>query len=216
MATLRTYGDGCGIAHALDLLGERWALLVVRELLLGPKRFTDLREGLPGVSPNVLAQRLRELEQAAIVGRRKLPPPAASSVYELTGWGRELKPLLISLGTWALRSPSFPHGVPVGMDSVILALSTFFDPERAGDLDARYELRLGEHTFGVRVAGGAIDVSRTPAGHPDAIIETDIDTWRELIWGERELGEADIAITGDADAVARLLTVFPQPPAAPA
>jgi DNA-binding HxlR family transcriptional regulator len=211
MATLRTYGDGCGIAHGLDLLGERWALLVVRELLLGPKRFTDLREGLPGVSPNVLAQRLRELEQAAIVQRRKLPPPAASSVYELTDWGRGLKPVLLSLGTWALRSPSFPRGVPVGMDSVILALSTFFDAERAGDLDARYELRLGEHTFGVRVADGAIDVSRSPAGEPDAIIETDIDTWRELIWGERELGAGDIAIEGDADAVTRLLTLFPQP-----
>src|SRR3954451_19886009 len=156
MATLRTYGDGCGIAHALDLLGERWALLVVRELLLGPKRFTDLRDGLPGVSPNVLAQRLRELEQATIVQRRKLPPPAASSVYELTGWGRELKPLLISLGTWALRSPSFPRGAPVGMDSVMLALSTSFDADRAGDLAARYELRLGEHTFHVLVADGAI------------------------------------------------------------
>jgi DNA-binding HxlR family transcriptional regulator len=211
MATLRTYGDGCGIAHALDLLGERWALLVVRELLLGPKRFTDLRDGLPGVSPNVLSQRLRELEQASIVERRKLPPPAASSVYELTAWGRELKPLLISLGTWALRSPSFPRGVPVGMDSVILALSTFFDADRAGDLEARYELRLGEHTFHARVADGAIDVSRSPAGDPDATIETDIDTWRELIWGERELDGSDVAIDGDEAAVARLLTLFPQP-----
>ena len=101
MATMRTYGDGCGIAHALDLVGERWALLVVRELLLGPKRFTDLRDGLPNSSPNVLSQRLRELEQAAIVQRRKLPPPAGSWIYELTDWGRELKPIVISLGSWA-------------------------------------------------------------------------------------------------------------------
>ena len=85
---MRTYGDGCGIAHGLDLLGERWALLVVRELLLGPKRFTDLREGLPNVSPNVLSQRLRELEEVGVVQRRKLPPPAASMIYELTDWGR--------------------------------------------------------------------------------------------------------------------------------
>src|SRR3954452_21679463 len=99
MASKRTYGDGCGIAHALDLVGERWALLVVRELLLGPKRFTDLRDGLPNVSPNVLAQRLRELEDGAIVRRRKLPPPAASSIYELTEWGQELKPIALSLGT---------------------------------------------------------------------------------------------------------------------
>src|SRR5687768_6063051 len=142
---MRTYGDGCGIAHALDLVGERWALLVVRELLLGPKRFTDLRDGLPNASPNVLSQRLRELEQAEIVRRRKLPPPAATWVYELTDWGRELKPVAIALGTWALRSPTFPETAPVGTDSVILALGTFFDTSAAGDLTSGYELRLGEN-----------------------------------------------------------------------
>ena len=119
---MRTYGDGCGIAHALDLIGERWALLVVRELLLGPKRFTDLRDGLPNASANVLSQRLRDLEHAAVVTRRRLPPPAGSWVYELTDWGRELKPIVISLGAWALRSPSFPSDAPVGTDSVMLAL----------------------------------------------------------------------------------------------
>ena len=95
MVTIRSYEDGCAAAHALDLIGERWALLVVRELLLGPKRFTDLRAGLPNVSPNVLAQRLRELEQAGVVRRRKLPPPAASKVYELTEWGMELEPVIV-------------------------------------------------------------------------------------------------------------------------
>ena len=105
MAARRSYADRCGVARALDVVGERWALLVVRELLLGPKRFTDLRDGLPNASPNVLAQRLRDLEDGAIVQRRKLPPPAGSSVYELTDWGRELKPVIISLGTWAIRSP---------------------------------------------------------------------------------------------------------------
>src|SRR5829696_7888968 len=98
MAAMRAYCDGCATAHALDLIGERWALLVVRELLLGPKRFTDLRAGLPGVSPNVLAQRLRELESAGVVHRRKLPPPAASRVYELTEWGEELEPVIVRLG----------------------------------------------------------------------------------------------------------------------
>src|SRR4051812_9347702 len=132
VATMRTYGDGCGIAHALDLVGERWALLVVRELLLGPKRFTDLRTGLPNVSPNVLAQRLRELEAAAIVRRRKLPPPAGSWTYELTEWGHELEPIAMSLGTWALRSPAFGgNDAPVSLDSVILALGTFFDAAAA-------------------------------------------------------------------------------------
>jgi DNA-binding HxlR family transcriptional regulator len=105
MPTMRTYGDGCGIAHALDLVGERWALLVVRELVLGPKRFTDIRAGLPNASPNVLAQRLRELEQAAIVRRRKLPPPAGSWVYELTDWGRELEPMGAALAVVPARRP---------------------------------------------------------------------------------------------------------------
>jgi DNA-binding HxlR family transcriptional regulator len=221
MATMRTYGDGCGIAHALDLVGERWALLVVRELLLGPKRFTDLRDGLPKTSPNVLAQRLRELEQAGIVRRRKLPPPAGSSIYELTDWGRELKPIVLSLGTWALRSQSFPEDAPVGTDSVILALGTFFDADAAGDLTARYELRLGEHAFSVGIAAGAIEVDRGPADAPHAIIETDPETLSALVWDRRELADAlragDVTIEGDRRAATRFLDLFPRPlPAASA
>jgi DNA-binding HxlR family transcriptional regulator len=215
MTTMRTYGDGCGIAYALDLVGERWALLVVRELLLGPKRFTDLRDGLPNASPNVLAQRLRDLEQAAIVRRRRLPPPAASWIYELTHWGRELKPILLSLGAWAVRSPSFPRGVPVGSDSVILALATFFDPEASEDLSARYELRLGENVFHVRVADREIEVGRSADDDPDAIIETDTATFSALIWDGRDLADAlsagDVTIAGDRHAVARFLRLFPQP-----
>jgi DNA-binding HxlR family transcriptional regulator len=221
MATLRTYGDGCGIAHALDLVGERWALLVVRELLLGPKRFTDLRDGLPKTSPNVLAQRLRELEEAGILRRRKLPPPAGSSIYELTDWGRELKPIVLTLGTWALRSPSCPADAPVGIDSVVLALGTFFDAEAAGDLTARYELRLGENAFDIRVADGAIEVDRGAADDPDAIIETDATTLSALIWERRELADAlragHLTIEGDEGAVTRFLELFPRPlPAVPA
>src|SRR5438067_4403702 len=103
MPPKRTYGDRCGIARALDLIGERWALLVVRELLLGPKRFTDLKKGLPNASPNVISERLRELEQAGVVRRDKLPPPAGSRVYALTDGGRELEHLVVSLGHWAAR-----------------------------------------------------------------------------------------------------------------
>ena len=212
---MRTYGDGCGIAHALDLVGERWALLVVRELLLGPKRFTDLRDGLPNASPNVLSQRLRDLEQGAIVRRRKLEPPAGAWVYELTDWGRELKPIVMSLGTWAIRSPSMPRDAPVGTDSVILALGTFFAPDAAGDLRARYELRLGGNTFNVAIADRAIEVDRGPAVDPDATIEADIATFSALIWADRELGDAlregDIVIDGDRRAAERLLELFPQP-----
>src|SRR3954452_14710840 len=94
----RSYGEACRFAHALDVVGERWALLVVRELLLGPKRFTDLRRGLPNASTSILTERLRELEQGGVVRRRKLPPPAGASVYELTDWGRELEPIVTQLG----------------------------------------------------------------------------------------------------------------------
>ena len=98
--TKRSYNQYCGIARALDLIGERWALLVIRELVLGPKRFTDLRRGLPDIATNVLSQRLRELEQDGIVTRRQLPPPAASNVYELTEYGQELVPIMLALGRW--------------------------------------------------------------------------------------------------------------------
>src|SRR5215212_8785344 len=120
MARTRRIEDGCGIAHATELLGQRWALLVVRELLLGPKRFTDLRSGIPDISPNVLGQRLRELEESGIVRRRRLAPPVAAQVYELTEWGRELEPAVLSLGRWASRSPTFPLGAEMGPDSLLL------------------------------------------------------------------------------------------------
>src|SRR3981081_569297 len=103
MVGRRKYDEGCAVSHALDVIGERWALLVVRELLLGPKRFTDLRTGLPHLSADVLSQRLREPERAGSVGRAKLPPPAGSRVYELTEWGRDLEPVVLDLGRWGSR-----------------------------------------------------------------------------------------------------------------
>jgi DNA-binding HxlR family transcriptional regulator len=215
MATMRTYGDGCGIAYALDLVGERWALLIVRELLLGPKRFTDLRGGLPNASPNVLAQRLRELEQALVVRRRKLPPPASSWVYELTDWGRELEPGIRALGLWAVRSPSFPHDAPVSTDSAVLALGTFFDAKAAEGLSASYELRLDESSFRVRVAEGSLELGRGPADDADAIIETDAGTLAAILWNGRALHDAvragDIRVEGDRRAVSRFVELFPQP-----
>src|SRR5258708_11095311 len=125
-ASKRSYDDGCAAAHALDLIGERWALLVVRELVLGPKRFTDLRAGLPGISPNVLTQRLEELERASVVRRRKLSPPAGAWVYELTDWGLELEPAIMALGRWAARSPHFPQGPSTSVDALILSFPPIF------------------------------------------------------------------------------------------
>src|ERR671917_1181780 len=176
MVTMRTYDDGCAAAHALDLVGERWALLVVRELLLGPKRFTDLRAGIPKASPNVLSQRLRELERAGVVRRRKLPPPAASRVYELTEWGLELEPVIISLGRWGARSPSKPRDAALGVDSLVLSFRTMFDARAAEGLRASYELRLGEDRFRAVVDEGRFEISRGAAERPDVIVEADSDT----------------------------------------
>ena len=190
MATTRTYDDGCAAAHALDLVGERWALLVVRELLLGPKRFTDLRAGLPNASPNVLAQRLRGLEAAGIVRRRKLPPPAASRIYELTEWGKDLEPVIISLGRWGVRSPSKPPDAELGVDSLILSFRTMFDPQAAEGLEAGYELRLGEDSFRAEVAEGRLEIERGFADAPDAIVETDAGTLAALVYDDLELDDA--------------------------
>jgi DNA-binding HxlR family transcriptional regulator len=215
MVTRRTYDDGCAAAHALDLVGERWALLVVRELLLGPKRFTDLRAGLPQASPNVLAQRLRGLEEAGIVRRRRLPPPAASKIYELTDWGEELEPVIIRLGRWGARSPSKPDDAPLGVDSLILSFRTMFDPGVAEGLEASYELRMGEDRFRAKVTGGTFEVGRGGAERPDATIETGSATLAGLVYGDLSLAEAlqsgDVKVEGDQAAVERFLTLFPLP-----
>jgi DNA-binding HxlR family transcriptional regulator len=215
MGNKRKYGDRCGVARALDLIGERWALLVVRELLLGPKRFTDLRAGLPHVSPDVLSQRLRELEGDGIVQRRTLAPPAGSRVYELTDRGMELEPVILALGRWGSCAPFPPGDARLGVDSAILALRTLFDPAAADGLNARYELRLGDQRFNARVADGRLEVARGSAEDPDASIDTDTGTLSALLWHGRRLPEAlrarDIAIEGSRPAVERFLRLFPLP-----
>src|SRR5438874_1479611 len=215
MGVKRTYGESCAAAHALDLVGERWALLVVRELLLGPKRFTDLRAGIPHASPNVLSQRLRDLEEAGVVRRGTLPPPAASRVYELTEWGRGLEPVIIALGNWGCRSPLRPRDGAMSVDCHALALMTMFDPDAAGDLDASFQLRLDGHRFRARVREGSFEISRGTVDNPDATIITGTDTLKALMWGGLKLAEArragDVQIEGDENAVARFLRLFPQP-----
>jgi DNA-binding HxlR family transcriptional regulator/putative sterol carrier protein len=216
MATTRTYGDGCAIARALDLVGERWALLVVRELLLGPKRYTDLRRGLPNASPNVLSERLRELESAGVVRRRTLPPPAGSRIYELTDWGLELEEIVMSLGRWAARSPTPPSDAPIASaDSVILALRARFESGAADGLHATYELRLREDRFRIEVADDKIEVTRGDAYQADATIDTDPDTLSTVLWGGHSLTDAQrwgrMTIEGDKAAVQRFVRLFPLP-----
>jgi DNA-binding HxlR family transcriptional regulator len=205
MARTRTQPDGCGIAHASDLLGQRWALLVVRELLLGPKRFTDLRTGIPDISPNVLGQRLRELEESGVVARRKLAPPAAAQVYELTEWGHQLEPAVLALGRWATGSPFFPRGVEMGADSLVLALKSTFDSAKADGLDATYGLWLGELPFEITVKGGSFKGARGEPQGPDATIRSDPNTIASVVFGEDRLEKAvdsgAIAIDGSRGAV---------------
>lgn len=212
MAATRTYGDRCGIARALDVLGDRWALLVIRELLLGPKRFTDLRAGLPNMGPDVLSQRLRDLEDAGVVTRDSLPPPAASRVYGLTERGQELEPVLLGLGRWGSRE-EFPADSELGPDAAVLALKTMFDPRRAMDLDKTFELRFGDNRYRLRVAGGELHAERGGADQPAVVIDTDPETLTELLWRGRPLAEArdagDVTVTGRTTTMLRFLRLFP-------
>jgi len=212
MARRRKVEDGCGIAHASELLGQRWALLVVRELLLGPKRFTDLRTGLPDISPNVLGQRLRELETSGIVGRRKLAPPAATQVYELTEWGRELEPAVLALGRWASKSPSFPAGAEMGPDSLVLALKSSFDPAEAEDLEATYELRLGDTVLAIDISDGEFRAQRGEARVPDAVIRGNPNALAAVVFDGRQLQTSiesgEMEIEGSTQAGARLFTLL--------
>ena len=211
----RTYSDGCAAAHGLDLIGERWALLIVRELVLGPKRFTDLRSGLPGISPNVLTQRLDELERASIVRRRKLAPPAAAWVYELTEWGMQLDPIIAALGRWAVQSPALPQGNPISIDALILSFRAMFDPNAAAGLDASIELRLREDTFHAEVRHGRLTIERGSADSPDATVATEPDTLAAIVYAGRTLADAirsgEVKVDGDKATVKRFLNLFPLP-----
>ncbi|TMR15752.1 transcriptional regulator [Nonomuraea zeae] len=209
MTTNRRYGDGCAIATALDHVGERWALLTVRELLLGPKRFTDLQAGLPNAGPKILAQRLRELEGAGVVRRRTLPPPAASQVYELTEWGAELDPVIVALGRWGALAVE-PSAGPVSADSAMIRLRSLFSPQPERPWTATYELRLGRYPFTTRIADGRlVDMRRgEPHDRSDAIIDSDPETLSRVLGDHEALAKAiaggRLAITGDAKAGRRL------------
>lgn len=219
MAGKRSYDDGCAAAHALELIGERWALLVVRELVLGPRRFTDLSNALPGISPNVLTQRLQDLEEASIIVRRKLPPPAASQVYELTDWGLELEPIIRDIGRWAARSPSKPQGLPLSINSLILSFRTMFSPEAARGLKASLELRLDDHSFRAEIAQGRLEIVPGSTDEPDVVIACEPNALAAVVYGGRKPAEAlragEIKIAGDKALFERFVTLFPLPSPAP-
>lgn len=204
---MRSYDDPCGVARALDHVGERWALLVVRELLLGAKRFTDLRAGLPSASQNVLSQRLRELEASGIVRRRKLPPPAASWIYELTERGMALEPVVLALAQWGSRAPMTSSG-SLSVDALMMALKSTFDAEAARGFAGVVELRLGHDRFQASVSPGGLTLIRASGG-AGAVLETDADTLRALVFEGRAVDPA--AVTGDLTLVERFVGLFPRP-----
>jgi DNA-binding HxlR family transcriptional regulator len=169
----RAYGQYCGLARAAELIGERWAILILRDLLVGPKRFTDLRRGLPRIPTNILSDRLKELEDSGVVRRRVLPRPAGSIVYELTEYGADLDDAIKHLGRWGARSLGEPRPDEiVTLDSLIMALRTTFQPEAAAGVRANYELRVGPVVLHAQVDDGQLTVGEGPLPEADLVIET--------------------------------------------
>lgn len=217
MASRRSYGsydDGCAAAHALDLIGERWSLIVVRELMLGPKRFTDLRSGVLGASANVLSQRLRDLENAGVVRRATLGPPTRAQVYELTEWGLELEPVLRALGRWGVRSPTMPHGAQVSNETTVLSLRTMLEDTPLGDVKVRLELRLGRGDV-IRIdTTDGLAIERGTATDADAVVTAESTVFTSMAFYGRNLDEAidagDATVDGDRAAVRRFLDLLPE------
>jgi DNA-binding HxlR family transcriptional regulator len=215
----RRYEDACAAAHALDLLGERWALLVMRELMLGPKRFGDLRASLPGISANVLTQRLEGLEAAGVLIRRKLPPPASSQVYELTPWGYESEAIFQALGRWAARSPVHDPTLPISAISLLLSFRTMLDPARAAGLDARIGFRFGAESFLAHLAEGRIEIARGAVDGADLIFEGAPSLLGAAVHGGVPLADLEagggLRLVGDRALASRFITLFPLPSKAP-
>jgi DNA-binding HxlR family transcriptional regulator len=213
----RTYDQYCPMAHALSLVGERWSLLIVRELLHGPKRYTDLAQGLPGIGTNILAARLRDLEQAGVVQKTKLPPPYAVTVYDLTEYGRELDEVMHALARWGART----LGPPGPEDELypewgVNAFAALFDPEAARGLTETYVLKIDDDTFTARIDDGHLEASCGAAENADVRVETDIETFFPLVAGELDPSEAvkqqRARIDGEPDAVQRCFKVLSMAP----
>jgi DNA-binding HxlR family transcriptional regulator len=206
----RRYDDACGLAHAMELLGERWAMLVLRELAYGPRRFSELKADLHGISANVLTQRLTELEGRGLVRKIKLPPPASVQVYEATEWGLEVVPLIASLGKWAARSPWHDPKLPLSHVSVIMSLQTLLSPQRADGLQARVGFRFGEADYVVIVDNGRLDVQRGEVIDCDVVFSGTPTQIAAVIHGGAPLEM--IRIEGDMELAKRFITLFPLPP----
>lgn len=216
----RSYGQFEGLAHALDAVGERWTLLLVRELLLGPQRYTDLLEGLSGIGTNLLARRLKELQEAGVVEKRLLPPPASTTAYGLTERGRDLEPALLALARWGIESMAAPKpGDILRPGWGVLAFKATFDAAAAREVAETYEFHIAGDVFHLRVDHGVLHAGQGPAAEPDLIYKTDVETLLRI--GARQVtpiaavaaGRAQMS--GDPESAARVVDIFGFPPPAP-
>jgi DNA-binding HxlR family transcriptional regulator len=206
------YDDPCGIARAMGVIGDRWAVLVVRELMFGPRRFAQLRAGLPGISPNVLSQRLRDLESSGVLRRAVVDESTAVTAYELTGRGRELEPILIELGRWGSRAHNTSRN-DLSVSAMMFAYKTVFDPSRAAD--GIYGVRVDGESFTVTVRGTNLDVRRGIDDSADIVLDTDMPTLRAVSFGRESPTAAErsgrLAVTGDKRYATRFARMFPVP-----
>jgi len=210
----RRYEDACGAAHALDLVGDRWSLLVIRELMFGPKRFGEIRSSLPGISAKVLTERLEDLQAASILIRRRLPPPASAWVYELTEWGYKSEPVFQALGNWAAQSPTHDPTLPISAASLMLSFRTMIDPVRAEGVNATIAFRFNEESFTARLASGGIEIARREAAEPDLVLAGDPTAVAAAVYGGVPFEALPIAVEGDRALAQRFATLFPLPPKA--
>ena len=205
----RRYDDACGTAHALELLGERWSMLLLRELAYGARRFSELKADLPGISANVLTQRLTDLEARGLLRKIKLPPPASVQVYEATSWGLEAIPLIASLGRWAARSPLHDPTLTMSHVSVVMSLQTLLSPELAQGLRGRVGFVFGEVSYVTTLADGRLEVERRPAEGCDVTFTGDPTAVAAVIHGGAPF--ETIGVEGDLALAKRFVTLFPLP-----
>jgi len=215
-AEKRWYDDACGTALAMELVGERWSLLIVRELMFGPRRFGELRKALTGISANVLTQRLEGLETAGILTREKLPPPASVQVYALTPWGYKSEVAIQELGRWAVQSPRHDTTLPLSAASLMLSFRTMIDRTRSGAVNRSIGFRLGDESFVARVDKAGIAIRRGDPADADTIFTSDPVSIASVVYGGRPLADAEgagvLAIRGDRALAERFVTLFPLPP----
>lgn len=212
----RRYDDACAATHGMDLLGERWALPVMRELMLGPRRFGELKASINGISANVLTQRLERLEAAGIVKRYKLPPPASVQVYELTPWGYEAGPIFQVMGRWAVKSPGHDPTRPFSAVSLMLSLRTMMNMEQAKAVEGKFGFRIGDDRFRLDIKDGQVALGRGDVGGADVIFSGPTAAIGAAAYGGQPLDSlADmLTVEGDRALAARFLTLFPLPPKA--